>query len=191
MDVRQVAPALVQVEAVADEELVGHGEADVVDRQILDEPAIRAVEQCDHAQAGRVAEAELLAEVVQRQPGVDDVLDEQDVEPGQRNRRVLQDPHTGVPAGRGSVVAGELDEVQLVDDRDRPGEVGDEDEARLQQPDQEKIAAGVVLRDLGAELGDPRAKLLRGEEDLADARARVYDARSSRNRWASRSMSRL
>jgi hypothetical protein len=96
-----------------------------------------------------------------------------------------------VPAGRGSVVAGELDEVQLVDDRDRPGEVGDEDEARLQQPDQEKVAAGVVLRDLRAELGDPGTELPGREKDVPDCRISFYEARSRRNRWASRSMSRL
>ena len=45
VQVRQVPVALVQVEAVADEELVGDGEADVPDRQVVDEPAVRAVEE--------------------------------------------------------------------------------------------------------------------------------------------------
>src|SRR4051794_26576737 len=38
--VRQVPPLLVQVEAVADEQLVGHDEADVAHRQVVDEPAV-------------------------------------------------------------------------------------------------------------------------------------------------------
>jgi hypothetical protein len=60
-----------------------------------------------------------------------------------------------VPARVGAVVAGELDEVDLVRDRDRAREIGEEDEARLQQRDQQQLAVGVVARDLGAELVDP------------------------------------
>ena len=45
MDVGQAAVALVEVEAVADEELVRNGEADIADRQVVDEAAVRAVEQ--------------------------------------------------------------------------------------------------------------------------------------------------
>jgi len=85
-----------------------------------------------------------------------------------------------VPAGAGAAVAGELDEVDLVEDRDRPREVGEEDDARLQRSDQEQLALGVVARDVGAELLDARPQFLGAEEDLADARIGGYDARSSR-----------
>jgi hypothetical protein len=85
-----------------------------------------------------------------------------------------------VPAGVGAVVARELDEVDLVCDRDRPREVGEEDEARLQQRDEQQLAALVVARDVGSELFDAAAQLLGGEEDLADAGVGLYDARSSR-----------
>ena len=70
-------------------------------------------------------------------------------------------------AGVGAVVAGELDEVDPVADRDGAREVGQEDEARLQQRDEQQVAAGVVARDLGAELADARLQLLGGEKDLA------------------------
>ena len=108
-------------------------------------------------------------------------------QPGHRDRRVLEDPHPGVAAGRRAVVAGKLDEVELVKGRDGPREVGEEDEAGLQERDEQQVAFRVVRGDLGAELAHARADLVRAEEDVAD----VYDARSSRNRWASRSMSRL
>jgi hypothetical protein len=65
-----------------------------------------------------------------------------------------------VPAGVGAVVAGELDEVDLVGNRDRPGEVGEEDEARLQQRDEQELALGVVAGDLGAELPDANPQLV-------------------------------
>ncbi len=83
-------------------------------------------------------------------------------------------------AGVGAVVAGELDEVDLVRNRNRARKVGEEDEARLQQRDQQQLALGVVPGDVRAELVDAAAQLLGGEEDLAYTGIRRYDARSSR-----------
>jgi hypothetical protein len=85
-------------------------------------------------------------------------------------------------AGVGAVVARELDEVDRVRDRDRAREVGQEDEARFQQRDEQQVAAGVLAGDLRAELGDADLQLLGGEKDLAYTRVGdgVYDARSSR-----------
>jgi hypothetical protein len=87
-----------------------------------------------------------------------------------------------VAAGVGTVVAGELDEVDRVVDPDLAREVGEEDEARLQQRDQEQLAPLVLAGDLGPELADPRLQLLRREEDVADPAVRLdgYEARSSR-----------
>jgi hypothetical protein len=83
-------------------------------------------------------------------------------------------------AGVGAVVAGELDEVDRVMDGNRAREVGQEDEARLQQRDEQQVAPGVVAGDVGAQLVDARAQLIRGEEDLTYTRIADYDARSSR-----------
>ena len=83
-------------------------------------------------------------------------------------------------AGLGAVVAGELDELDLVRDRDRSGEVGEEDDARLQERDEQQLAVGVVARDLGAELVDACLQLFRREEDFTDTRVDGYEARSSR-----------
>jgi hypothetical protein len=90
-----------------------------------------------------------------------------------------------------AAVARKLDEVECVRDRQLAGEVGQEDDARLQRADQERLAIGVVARDLRAELGDPRGDLLAREVDLPDSIVAVYEARSSRKCWASRSRSRL
>jgi hypothetical protein len=69
----------------------------------------------------------------------------------------------------GAVVAGELDEVDLVGDRDGAREVGQEDEAGLQQRQKQQLAVGVVPCDLSTELPDTSPQLLGCEEDLADA----------------------
>jgi hypothetical protein len=63
----------------------------------------------------------------------------------------------------------------------RPREVGEEDEARLERADEQRLAADVVARDLARELVDARAQLVAGEIDLADPRiAGLYEARSRR-----------
>jgi hypothetical protein len=87
-----------------------------------------------------------------------------------------------VAAGVGAVVAGQLDEVDRVVDPDLPREVGQEDEARLQERDQQRLAAFVVPRDLGTQLADARLQLVRREEDVADPVVDVdgYEARSRR-----------
>jgi hypothetical protein len=192
MEIRKIPETLVEIEAVADEKLVGDGEAHETDGQILHEPAVRTVEQGDGGEGRRRAERERLAEVVQRQAGVDHVFDDQDVPAGDLAVEVLQQPDARVAAlvGAGGV-ARELEEVEPVGDADGAGEVGDEDEARLQRCDQERLAAVVVARYLPSELSDARSYLLAREVDGAEAWAAAYDASSSRYRSARRSMSRL
>ena len=54
MQVREISVLLSQIEAVADEELVRNGEADVADGEILDEPTTFVLETDEE---GRVIEA--------------------------------------------------------------------------------------------------------------------------------------
>jgi hypothetical protein len=54
-------------------------------------------------------------------------------------------------------------------DRDRPRQVAHERQAGLQRPDEERLRAREVARQLGAEFADARAELTRVEKDLADA----------------------
>jgi hypothetical protein len=68
-----------------------------------------------------------------------------------------------------AVVAGERDEIEVVDDRQGAREVGDEDERRLERRDEDRLEVLVVGCDLRAELFDPALDLLTGEVDLADA----------------------
>jgi hypothetical protein len=106
---------------------------------------------------------------VQRQARVDDVLDDQDVAAGDAAVEVLQEPDPGMAARVGiGAVRGELDEVECLRDVDGARQVGDEDDARLQRRDQERLAALVVTGDLAAEFDDALAQLLTAEVDLAD-----------------------
>ena len=93
MEVGKCAPALVEPEAVAGEELVRNGEADVAERELVDEPAVRTIEERHRREARRAPEAERPAEEVERQPRVDDVLDDEDVPVLERRVDVLEQPH--------------------------------------------------------------------------------------------------
>ena len=68
----------------------------------------------------------------------------------------------------GRAVAGELDEVERMMDRQRAREVGDERDAGLQRADEQRLEPRVVLRDLATELRDTRGDLLGVEKNLAD-----------------------
>jgi hypothetical protein len=107
---------------------------------------------------------------VEGQPGVDDVLDNDDVPVLDTRIQVLDEPDRRRPTGLVGRVAGELDEVDVVQDPDRARQVGEEDEARLQGRDQDRLATFVVGGDLGAQFGDAGGDLVGGEVDLADAR---------------------
>ncbi len=63
---------------------------------------------------------------------------------------------------------------------DRARQVGQEDEARLQRRDEQRLAAVVLGGEVSAQLCDARLQLLRAEIDVADARVECYEARS---RW--------
>jgi hypothetical protein len=83
-----------------------------------------------------------------------------------------------VAAHLGAAVACKLDEVERMRDRDRAGEVGEEDEARLERPDEQRLTALEVAGNLRAELRDTRGQLAGRKVDLADAR--IYVTRSRR-----------
>jgi hypothetical protein len=170
VQVGQVPVPLVEIEAVADEELVGNREPDVPHGEVVDEPAVGAVEQGRGGQRGGIAQPEGLAEVVEGEAGVDDVLDDEHVPAGDLGVEVLEEADACVSPGvRVGSVARELDEVEPVRDPDRPREVGKEDDARLQRRDEERRPPLEVPGDLPAELGDAGRDVLAAEVDLAQA----------------------
>jgi hypothetical protein len=136
VQVGEVPVALAEVEAVADEELVRDREADVTDGKVLDEPPVRPVEEGRRGERAGTPEAQRPDQIVQREAGVDDVVDEQDVAPDDVAVEILEQADAALAARIGAAVAGELDEVDPVDDRGGPREVGEEDEARLERADE-------------------------------------------------------
>ena len=133
-----------------------------------------------------LALGERTGEEGERQPRVDDVRDEDDVASLDRQVEILEQPDAAAPAVG---VARELDQVDRVQDRQRPREVGEEDGTRLQRRDEHRLAAGVVGGDRGAELAHARGDLGGREVHLAGGVV-SYEASFSRYRWARRSRSR-
>ena len=77
-DVRQIAILLGVVEPVANHEPILDREADVLDRDV-DLPSRRLAEQTRRPQRLRRPGPQDILQVDQRQPGIDDVLDDDDV----------------------------------------------------------------------------------------------------------------
>jgi hypothetical protein len=165
VQVWQGAPALVEPEPVPGEELVGNGEADMVERHVVYEPPVGTIEERHRREARGASQRQRPCQEVEGQTGVDDVLDDEDVPTDDRRVEVLQQPdRAGVPAR----VRGELEEVDTVRDRQRAGEVGKEDGAGLEWRDEQRLAARVRRRQLGPQFDDPSTDLLAGQVDLPD-----------------------
>jgi hypothetical protein len=188
--VREAPEPSLQVEPVADEEVIGHGEADVAERDVVDEPPVGPVQQGAGRDLTRLAQGERLDQVVERQARVDHVLDDEDVTPRDREIEILDQSNLGLAAER-PLIPCEDDEVESVGDLDRAREVGEEDERALENGDEDGLAAGVIARDLRPQLDDPCLDLVTREIDLSDPRVeRLYEARFSLYLWARRSKSR-
>jgi hypothetical protein len=125
-----------------------------------------------------------------RQAGVDHRVDEDDVAPVQLDVEILQEPDAVIVLA----VAGQLEEVEMVENRDCAREVADERDAALQRADEQRLPPRVVGGELRTDLADARTDLVRVEEDLSDAfvvaRCRSQDAFRSPYRAASRAKSR-
>src|SRR6185369_6731548 len=117
----------------------------------------------------RAACGQRLAEVGEREPRVDDVLDQQHVTVGEIEVEVLHDPDDAAGAG-GRAVRRHRHEVDLDGDVDGSYEVGHEDEGALEDADEERITVGVVGGDLLAELGDAPPEVVFGDDDGAELR---------------------
>jgi hypothetical protein len=107
------------------------------------------------------------------------------------DRDILEEADPVVALVLGRAVAGELDEIERVVDRQAARKVGYEGDRRLQRRDQDRLEALVVPCNVGAELSDSRFELVRVEENLPDSLVEnAQEAFRRPYRCASRSKSR-
>ena len=159
-DVREVAILFGVVEAVADDEPILDREADVLDLDVDLAPRGLA-EEAGRAQRLRAARPQDVLQVGERQAGVDDVFDDDDVAAVERRVEVLQQPDL---AGRRRAlgVARHRHEVERDVAVHVAHEIRQEHERALEHRDKMQ-AVGEVAADLGGQLGDPRLNLRFGQ----------------------------
>ena len=163
-DVFDAAVALGIVHAVADDELIGDLEGDVVGFD-GDEAALGFVEAGgDLERCGLVLEHEA-AEVAEGEAGVEDVFDDDDVLAFDGVVDVL-DELDGAGGDAGAAVAGDGDEVEGVVDLDGAGEVGEEDGCAFEDADEDDGLTLVLGGDLRSNLAGAVGDLFFGEENL-------------------------
>ena len=106
---------------------------------------------------------------MQRQPRVDDVLHDHDVATRDRGIEILEQAH----AATGALgIAGELDQIDPVHDRQRPREIREEHGARLQRRHEDRLKPLVVGDQEPTQLLHTGGDLLMGEIDLPDLSVR-------------------
>ena len=161
---RQMAELTAVIEAVADHEFVLDLEADVFHRDV-DLTATGLAQQACCAERFRVSGAKDLLQVRQREPGIDDVLDDDDVAPLKRRVQVLQESNLSRCVGR-SAVARDGNEIERDRSRrHRPGKVGEEHKGAFQHGDKVQLVARRVRPiDLSGQFADARLNLLGGKQ---------------------------
>ncbi len=152
------------VEAVSDDKLVLDLESDVFDLDV-DLAAAGLAQEARGSKRFRLAGAHDVLQIMQRETGIDDIFDDNDVAPLQRCVEVFKQPHLTRGLRRGAI-ARDRDEVER--DRTRghgAREVGQEHERALQHGDEvERLAVGIVCVDLCGQLDNPALDLVCCEE---------------------------
>ena len=126
-------------------------------------------EQRAHFERRGIAGAQVLAQVREREAGVDDVLDDQHVAIGEIEVEVLHDPHDTARARR-RPVRRHGHEVELDRKVDRAGEIGHEHERALEDADEQRRVRGVVGGEVLAQLADALLELELLDDDATDVR---------------------
>src|SRR4051812_11720908 len=145
-DEGQVPVALVDIEPVPDDESVGDRETHVFQFRVdALEPFFH--EQGAHLERGGGARAGGLAQVPEGGAGINDVLDDEDVPIGEGGIEILHDADDATRAGGGSVRRNRH-EVELHGQVNRAREIGHEHERALEDPHEQRRAAGVVGREV-------------------------------------------
>jgi len=166
-DVVHIAVVLGIVHAVANDELVGDAEGDIVGLD-GDKAACGFVEAGGDLERGWLVLEHEAAQIAEGQAGVEDVLDDDDVLAFDGVIDVL-DELDGSRGDAGAAIAGDGDEVEGGVDRDGTREVGEEDRRALEDTDQDNGLAFVISGDLLADGGDSLGDLRAAVEDVHGA----------------------
>src|SRR5690625_1000405 len=165
-DTTQVAVLLSVVEAIADHELVRDIEPDItyVDAHLLRLGFPQQGTDLDRCGTPRT---EVGDQPRQREPGVDDVFDDEYVAPADVVVEILEDAYDP-GRHRARAVRRDRHPVHLDVTVDRPNEVGHDHHRALEHADEEQILALVVGRDALGELAEPGPDLVLAIQRLVE-----------------------
>src|ERR1039458_2720909 len=162
-DVVEIAIFLGVVQTVTHYEFVGNLESHVVDVDGA-QAAFGLVEQRGDADGVGLALIEQMHEVVESDARIDDVFDDQDVGPFQRNVEVLRD--LDFPgAGSALPIGGDAHEIDGDVALHGAGQIGEEETGPLKNANELQLARGIIAGNLRAKLADPSLDLLGGDQD--------------------------
>src|SRR3954469_23375013 len=156
-DVRKIPVPLGNVEAVTNDEARRDAETDVTKIEVDFLQSLFHEERTD-LERRRPTGFEVLAQVLQRETRIDDVLDDEDMTVRQVEIEVLENAHHTARARRGAVRR-HGHEVELDRQIDGEGEVAHEHERALEHADEQRRVPRVVGRDALAELADALLQL--------------------------------
>jgi len=165
-DVGQVAALFVVIQAVAHHEIIGDGEAQVIDGDVHLVP-LGLVQQGAHLQAARLAVQQQLTHGADGVTRVDDVVDQDHVPAADVGLVVRVDAHEA--ARFGFVIGGDRHEVHGDGALDVAHQVGEEDHAAAQQAQQQySFRILVVARDRLAQHLDALLDIGLRDDDALD-----------------------
>ena len=142
LDVGEVAIVVVVIESVADDEMIFDGEAEVI-RRDFDLRACRFPEQDRCFQAGGLECGELSEELLQCLAGVEDVVNEQDIAPGEWGE-IFEIRAECARGGAGAGVTGSLQHADLMRHAKLFHQVGQKEEAASHDAEQRERAFVII-----------------------------------------------
>ncbi len=175
-NIRQIAKALCVIHSIADHEVVRNTETDIVGVDLF-QPPRRLVEQSGDAKRTRLVPLKETAQKRKREPGIEDVFDQDDVFVLDRLVEIL-DELDGSARSLSFSVARDGDEVEGAGQADGAREVGEKDGRALEHSNQYHGLTVVISIDLAAKLGYARLNLFAAVED-GEGLVNVFLAHSS------------
>ena len=146
-DVRKVAVALPEIEAIAYDEDVGDLEAEVVDLHVR-KTMNRLVEHHTYFEASWPAGPQVLADVAKSETGIDEILYQEHVLALDALLQVLHDPHHAGCLSRRSVAV-ESHEIYANRNGDGAHKIGKEDDGAPEHADEKdsrfRVVSGYLL----------------------------------------------
>lgn len=167
-DMRKVSELLIEIEAITNDEFVGHFEALVVNRH-FNSSAVRFGQQAANPKRTRAAILQVSQQVIQCQTSIDNVFHEDNVGPKNAALQVFdQSNFAGAISGRS--VAHHRHEINSQVQFQMSDEIREEDNGTAQDSHHERLLSFVVTADFLSQLSNAICNPILFDQNLAHCR---------------------